>query len=149
MRPTCSCTRRCCVPRRRPIRSTASTARCACRSTPRTSSAATTSSQDLTMKNLSYFLFAAAIGYSGVASANAFNINEHDASATGRGGATVASNTSPSSVVFNPGGIAVAEGTNFQLGGSLILAKGAYTPIGGGEKTSTDSSPAIVPNMHV
>jgi long-chain fatty acid transport protein len=101
------------------------------------------------MKNLSYFLFAAGIGYSGVASANAFNINEHDASVTGRGGATAASNISPSSVVFNPGGIAVAEGTNFQLGGSLILAKGAYTPIGGGEKTKTDSSPAIVPNMYV
>ncbi|HEY5945961.1 MAG TPA: outer membrane protein transport protein [Kofleriaceae bacterium] len=101
------------------------------------------------MKNLSYFLFAAALGSSSVASANAFNINEHDAAATGRGGATAATNTSPSSVVFNPGGIAVAEGTNIQIGGALILAQGAYTPIDGGDKTTTDSSPAVVPSMYV
>lgn len=101
------------------------------------------------MKNFSYFLFAAAIGYSGVASANAFNINEHDAYVTGRGGATAATNVSPSSVVFNPGGLAIGEGTNFQLGGALIFAQGAYTPIGGGEKTSTDTSPAIVPSAYV
>jgi long-chain fatty acid transport protein len=101
------------------------------------------------MKNLSYFLFAAVLGSSSLASANAFNINEHDAAATGRGGATAASNVSPAAVVFNPGGIAVAEGTNVQLGGSLILAKGAYTLDSTGEKTKTDSDPAIVPNLFV
>jgi long-chain fatty acid transport protein len=100
------------------------------------------------MKNLSYFLFAAALGSSSVASANAFNINEHDAAATGRGGATAASNVGPSSIMFNPGGIAVAEGTNFQVGGSIIIAKGAYT-LEGGDKTTTDSSPAIVPNVFI
>jgi long-chain fatty acid transport protein len=101
------------------------------------------------MKNLSYFLFAAVLGSSSLASANAFNINEHDAAATGRGGATAATNVSPSSIVFNPGGIAIAEGTNFQLGGAFIMAKGSYTPTGGGEKTSTDSSPAVVPNVFI
>jgi long-chain fatty acid transport protein len=98
------------------------------------------------MKNLSYFLFAAAFGSSSVASANAFNLNEHDAAATGRGGATAASNVGPSSVMFNPGGIAIAEGTNFQVGGSVIIAKGAYT-LEGGDKTTTDTAPAIVPNL--
>src|SRR5688572_236088 len=100
------------------------------------------------MKNLSYFLFAAALGSSSVASANAFNINEHDAAATGRGGAVAASNIGPSSVMFNPGGIAVAEGTNFQVGGAVILAKGAYT-LEGADKTETDSTPAIVPNVFI
>jgi long-chain fatty acid transport protein len=100
------------------------------------------------MKNLSYILFAAACLAPSAASANAFNINEHDAAATGRGGATAASNISPSSVMFNPGGIAVAEGTNFQVGGSLIIAKGAYT-LEGDDKVSTDSSPAIVPNVFI
>ncbi len=101
------------------------------------------------MKHLEYIAFAAALGTSAVASANAFNINEHDAAATGRGGATAATNTSPSSIVFNPGGLAVADGTNFQIGGSLIFASGAYTPLDGGDKTSTDTSPAIVPSLYV
>ena len=100
------------------------------------------------MKNLKYFLFAAVVGASSTASANAFNINEHDARVTGRGGATAATNTDPSSIVFNVGGLAVAEGTNFSIGGSLYIAKGSYTPEGGGAKTSTDSSPAVVPNMY-
>jgi long-chain fatty acid transport protein len=100
------------------------------------------------MKTLKYVLFAAVVASPAVASANAFNINEHDAAATGRGGATAASNISPSSVMFNPGGIAVREGTNFQIGGSVILAKGAYT-LEGGEKTKTDSAPAIVPNVFI
>jgi long-chain fatty acid transport protein len=100
------------------------------------------------MKNMRYFLFAAALGTSSVASANAFNINEHDAWATGRGGATAASNTTPSSIVFNPGGLATMEGTNFELGGALIIAQGAYTP-NGGDKTTTDSSPAVVPSVYL
>lgn len=101
------------------------------------------------MKNLKHLLFAAILGSSGLASANAFNINEHDAKVTGRGGATAASNTDPSSVVFNPGGIAIGEGTNFSVGGSLILAQGSYETFSGENKTSTDSSPAIVPNAYV
>ena len=44
------------------------------------------------MKTLKHFIFAGIIGssgaYSAVASANAFNVNEHDARVTGRGGAT-------------------------------------------------------------
>ncbi len=102
------------------------------------------------MKNLSYFLFAAAtLGSSAVASANAFNINEHDAAVTGRGGATAATNVSPSSIVFNPGGIAIAEGTNFQLGSSMIIAKGAYTLEGTDDRVATDTSPVIVPNVYL
>lgn len=100
------------------------------------------------MKTLKHFLFAGIVGSSAVASANAFNINEHDARVTGRGGATAASNTTPSSIVFNPGGIAVAEGTNILLGTSLYLAEGSYQPEGGA-KTKTDSDPSVVPSIYV
>lgn len=100
------------------------------------------------MKTLKHFLFAGILGSSGLASANAFNINEHDARVTGRGGATAASNTTPSSIVFNPGGIAVGEGTSFQIGGSLYLAEGSYQPLGG-DKTSTDSDPSVVPSIYL
>lgn len=101
------------------------------------------------MKNLKYYLFAAVLGSSAVASANAFNINEHDARVTGRGGATAASNTTPSAMVFNPAGIAMTEGTSFQLGASLYIAEGSYRPLDGGPKTSTDSDPALVPSIYV
>ena len=100
------------------------------------------------MKTLKHFLFAGILGSSGLASANAFNINEHDAAVTGRGGATAASNTTPSSIVFNPGGMAVAEGTSFTIGSSLYMAEGSYEPEGG-NKTTTDSRPSVVPSFYL
>lgn len=100
------------------------------------------------MKTLKHFLFAGILGSSGLASANAFNINEHDARVTGRGGATAATNTTASSIVFNPGGIAVAEGTNFQLGGSVYFADGSYEPEGG-MQTTTDSDASLVPSVYL
>src|SRR5690606_35121827 len=93
--------------------------------------------------------FATVLGSSTVASANAFNINEHDARVTGHGGATAASNTTPSAIVFNPAGIAATEGTNITIGGSLYIAEGSYEPLGGGPKTSTDSDPSVVPSIYV
>jgi len=99
------------------------------------------------MKTLSAALFLVA-GAAGVASGNAFNINEHDAKVTGRGGASVASNTDASSVIFNPGGIPVAEGTQVSVGGSLYIAKGSYEPPGE-ERIKTTSPPTPVPNLFV
>ncbi len=101
------------------------------------------------MKNLSYLLFAAVVGSSSVASANAFNVNEHDARTTGRGGAAAATNTTPSSIVFSPGGIAVAEGTNIIVNGTLYIAEGSYEPAGGGDVVKTDSAPAAVPSLYI
>lgn len=98
------------------------------------------------MKTLSKSLFMVAC-LGGVASGNAFNINEHDAKVTGRGGASAASNTDPSSVIFNPGGIPVAEGTNVAIGGALYIAKGSYEDAAG--KTFTDSPPSVVPSIYV
>jgi long-chain fatty acid transport protein len=102
------------------------------------------------MKTLRTSLFAA-LGLSalaGVAGANAFNINEHDPRVTGRGGATAASNDGPSSIVFNPGGIAISEGTNVAIGSAIYIAEGTYQPEGG-EKTKTDSSPSVVPSFYI
>ncbi|MBA3397062.1 MAG: outer membrane protein transport protein [Deltaproteobacteria bacterium] len=102
------------------------------------------------MKTLRTTLFTAlSLGaLAGSASANAFNINEHDARVTGRGGATAASNTEPSSIVFNPGGIAINEGTQVALGTSFYFAEGSYendsTP-----KTTTDSGMSLVPNVYL
>jgi long-chain fatty acid transport protein len=50
--------------------------------------------------------------------------------------------------VFNPGGIAVAEGTNVQIGGSLYIAEGSYQP-DGGAKVKTDSDPSVVPSFYL
>src|SRR5690242_18339638 len=100
------------------------------------------------MKNIKNFLIAGILGTSSLASANAFNINEHDARVTGRGGATAASNTTASSIVFNPGGIAVAEGTNVAINGSLYVAEGSYQPEGQ-SRVNTDSSPSVVPSLYL
>jgi long-chain fatty acid transport protein len=102
------------------------------------------------MKTLRTSLFTALglAGLAGVASANAFNINEHDARVTGRGGATAASNDDPSAIVFNPGGIAIGEGTTIAIGSSLYIAQGSYEN-DSVAKTKTDSSAAVVPNLYV
>ncbi|MBX3156286.1 MAG: TonB-dependent receptor [Deltaproteobacteria bacterium] len=87
-------------------------------------------------------------GLGGVASANGFYINEHDAKVTGRAGAAVASDTDASAIVYNPGGIAVSEGTQVSFGGALIVASGRYTDTGGAA-TDTNSSPAVLPQLMV
>ncbi|HEV7556144.1 MAG TPA: outer membrane protein transport protein [Kofleriaceae bacterium] len=84
----------------------------------------------------------------GVASANAFVINEHDGKATGRADATTATDDGPSSIVYNPGGVAVGEGTQIAIGGSLVLAHGGYTD-SSGAKSDTDNSPAVLPQLYV
>ena len=57
------------------------------------------------MRNQTIILVLAA--GSGVASANGFVVNEHDARATGRADASAASDTGPSSIYYSPGGVAV------------------------------------------
>ena len=100
------------------------------------------------MKTLRTAIFTVlGLGVTSLASGNAFNINEHDARVTGRGGATAASNDDPSSIVFNPGGIAIGEGTTIALGSSLYIAQGSYEDANA--KTKTDSSPSVVPNLYV
>jgi long-chain fatty acid transport protein len=114
------------------------------------------------MKNLRTSLFTASlsslglVGLAGSASGNAFNINEHDPRVTGRGGATAASNADASSIVFNPGGLALSEGTQLLVGTSLYIAEGWYCDANAAEAndchdrgTRTDSPPAPVPNLYI
>ncbi|HEY5933644.1 MAG TPA: outer membrane protein transport protein [Kofleriaceae bacterium] len=100
------------------------------------------------MKTLRTALFLAVGLGGGVASANGFYLNEHDAKVTGRGGAATATNVDPSAIVYNPGGIPVAEGTAVSIGSSLIIAKGSYTDLMD-NKTDTDSSPAVLPSIFI
>jgi len=102
------------------------------------------------MNNLRTILFTALglAGIAGTASGNAFNVNEHDARVTGRGGAAAASDDDASSIVFNPGGIALSEGTQILLGTSLYIAQGSYENATT-NKVKTDSAPAVVPNLYI
>ena len=100
---------------------------------------------------LSSVLFATALSLAATArtaSANAFVINEHDAKATGRADANTATDDGPSSIVYNPGGVAIGTGTQFAIGGSLVLAHGGYTDPSGA-KFDTDNSPAVLPQLYV
>src|SRR3954470_21653679 len=102
------------------------------------------------MTNLKYLLFAATLGSSAIASANAFNVNEHDAKATGRAGAVAATDTDPSAVAFNPGGIAVSEGTNVSVDATIYMATGGYEPIdGSGKLVNTDAAPTVAPAIFI
>ena len=102
------------------------------------------------MKNLRSNLFMSlglVAGGGSLASANSFNVNEHDARVTGRGGAMAASDDDASSIVFNPAGLARIDGTNISIGGTLYVAKGSYE----NDSTSTvetDSPPTPVPNVY-
>ena len=100
------------------------------------------------MKTLRTALFLAVGLGGGIASANGFYLNEHDAKVTGRGGAATATNVDPSAIVYNPGGIPVSEGTAVSIGSSLIIAKGSYTDLMD-SKTETDSSPAVLPSIFI
>ncbi|NJM90789.1 MAG: hypothetical protein HC863_00385 [Myxococcales bacterium] len=88
-------------------------------------------------------------GSAGVASANAFVLNDFSAKATGRGDATIATSSDGSAIVYNVAGIASQTGFNFYVGGSLIKATGSYTDSSTGIKTDTDSPMAITPGAYL
>jgi len=84
----------------------------------------------------------------GTASANAFNINEHDARLTGRGDATAASDDTPAAIFANIAGISIADGTNISLGTSVYIAEGSYENPDT-QKVKTDGSPSVVPQAYI
>ncbi|HEX2685842.1 MAG TPA: outer membrane protein transport protein [Kofleriaceae bacterium] len=89
------------------------------------------------------------LSFSGVASANAFVFFEHDAKAVGRGNATTATDTDPSSISFNIGGLAAAEGTNVMIGGTMISPSGSFTDDQSGTKTSPEPLHAVLPHLYL
>lgn len=82
----------------------------------------------------------------GVASANGFYVGEHDAEGTGRAGAILATNDGPTSVIYNPGGIALAKGTQVAITTTLIVARGSYYDQMDA-RTDTDTPPALLPSI--
>ena len=102
----------------------------------------------MTNTRTAWFTALGLAGLTGSAAANAFNVNEHDARVTGRGGATAASNGDASAIVFNPGGIPLGEGTQLLVGGTLYIAQGSYEN-NSTNKVKTDSPPIPVPNFYI
>src|SRR5688572_30889353 len=97
------------------------------------------------------------VAMSANASAAGFQINEHNAAATGRASSVVATINDPSAIWHNPAGLANVEGTQFLVGGTLILPEGKYNGIGIASANATgealewdaNSTPVIVPNAYV
>ena len=99
------------------------------------------------MKKLSLALLATTLG-SGAAHANGFLLNEFDAKAVGRGNASSATDVDPSSIYYNIGGLAVGEGTSFQITGSLIQPNASYTDTSGA-KTDSNTPTQGVPGVFI
>jgi len=87
-------------------------------------------------------------GLGGVASANAFLLNEFDARAIGRGDAVVASDTEPSAIYYNIGGMAAAEGTRVMITGAVITPNASYTDTSG-VKTDSNTPTQYLPGVFV
>ncbi len=100
------------------------------------------------MKNLSVILFAVAVAGS-TAHANGFLLNEFDARAVGRGNATAATESDASAIYYNVGGLAVGEGTQVMIGGSLIAPNASFTDAQSGIKTDSTTNPQVVPGVFV
>jgi long-chain fatty acid transport protein len=100
---------------------------------------------------------AAVAGASATAFGAGFQINEHNAAATGRASSVVATVNDPSAIWHNPAGLANAEGTQFLVGGTLIIPEGKYEGLGIASANPTNeaiewdanSTPVIVPNAYV
>jgi long-chain fatty acid transport protein len=101
------------------------------------------------MRRISIFNIAVIVaGLSSVASANAFIVGLYDAKALGRGNASAATDTDPSSITFNIGGLAGDQGTNVMIGGALAFPGASYTDTSG-IKTDADLGTPIIPHLFV
>ncbi len=89
-------------------------------------------------------LFVAGLG--ATASANGFLINEFDARAVGRGDAEAASDSDPSAIYYNVGGLGVSDGTHVMIGGSLIAPFATFNR-SDGSKIVSNTSPQVVPSF--
>ncbi|MFT3697283.1 MAG: outer membrane protein transport protein [Kofleriaceae bacterium] len=84
----------------------------------------------------------------GTASAGGFALNEFDASAVGRGNAVAATDTDPSSIFYNVGGMAAREGTGITIGGALVAPFATFHRADDVDIDST-TNPQVVPSAFV
>jgi long-chain fatty acid transport protein len=85
-------------------------------------------------------------GLATTASANGFLLNEFDARAVGRGNASSATDSDPSSIYYNIGGLSVAEGTHVMIGGSLIAPFATFNQADG-NKIDSNTTPQVIPSF--
>src|SRR5450432_2811351 len=97
------------------------------------------------MKKLTLFIMVV-WGLASTASANGFLLNEFDARAVGRGNASSATDSDPSSIYYNIGGLPIAEGTHVMIGGSLIAPFATFNQANG-NKIDSNTSPQVVPSF--
>lgn len=90
------------------------------------------------------FSFVFVAGLASTASANGFLINEFDARAVGRGNASSATDSDPSSIYYNVGGLAIAEGTHVMISGSIVAPFATFNQ-SDGNKIDSNTSPQVVP----
>jgi long-chain fatty acid transport protein len=90
-------------------------------------------------------LFLAGIGTT--AHANGFLLNEFDGRAVGRGNAVAATDTEPSSIYYNIGGLAVAEGTHAIVSLSVVDPFATFTDSTTGAKTESVTGPQPLPAL--
>jgi long-chain fatty acid transport protein len=100
------------------------------------------------MTKLSLFAFGVAAGLGATAHANGFLLNEFDARQVGRGNAAAASDDEPSSIYYNVGGLAAGDGTQFQIGGSLVAPFVTFNQTGG-PSVDSNTSPQVLPSVFV
>jgi long-chain fatty acid transport protein len=101
------------------------------------------------MRTITSFSFGALVlGLGGIASANTFENSFHDAKAIGRGNASTATDTDPSAITYNIGGLAADEGTNVMIGGIVAFPSASFTDTGG-TKFKGDAGTPVVPHIYL
>jgi len=96
------------------------------------------------MKTISITTLGLALGFGTTAYANGFLLNEFDAREVGRGNAAAASDDEPSSIYYNVGGLAVGDGTRFEVSGSLVAPFATFHQTNG-PSTDSNTSPQVLP----
>jgi long-chain fatty acid transport protein len=82
--------------------------------------------------------------------AGGFQLNEQGTRAMAMGGAFAGLANDPSALYFNPAGITQLKGTNFYLGGTLIMPLGSYTAPGSKDVTAEQVAQTYTPvNFYV
>jgi long-chain fatty acid transport protein len=101
------------------------------------------------MNKLRILSLAGLVGVGGVANANGFLLNEFDAKAVGRGNASTATDVDPSSIYYNIGGLAVADGTRVMLTGTWITPSASFTDATTGMKTDSNTGAQVLPGIFI
>ena len=100
---------------------------------------------------LKWTLVTAVAGFLGVPQARAagFFLGESDATANGRVLAVTARLDTPSTIFFNPAGLAMLQGFHLSVGGEAVIPFFKYSDPEGKRASSTASStPQLIPHLY-